>query len=65
MADAYPSKQLEQLADEAGCTAQIVQDLYQDQFETLQRDARVRAFIPVLAVKHVRDVLRRYDRLER
>jgi hypothetical protein len=63
MADRHTlPRELEQLAIETGCGAQVVQDLYQGQFELLQRDARVRVYIPVLAMKRVRDVLRLNER---
>lgn len=60
MADSFP-RELQELATETGCGPQIVQDLYQDQVELLQRDARVRTYIRVIAIKRVRDVLRRTE----
>ena len=53
----YPHE-LEALANERGCAAQVVQDLYQGELELLQSEARVHAYIPVLAAKRVRDLLR-------
>ena len=50
---------LEQLASEAGCTAESVQSLYQEEIQDLQSRARVGTYIPVLAMKRVRDALRR------
>jgi Protein of unknown function (DUF3562) len=57
MKSTYP-REVEQLAHETGCNAQVVRDLYQDELQLLHREARVRAYIPVLAMKRVRDVLR-------
>lgn len=59
-----PTDRLEQLADETGCPAEVVQNLYQGECQLLQSDARVSKFIPVLAFKRVRDLLRRYDQAE-
>lgn len=56
-----PTDRLEQLADETGWAAEVVQNLYQGEYQLLQRDARVRNFLPVLALKRVRDLLRRYE----
>ena len=50
---------LERLASEAGCTAEVVQSLYQEAIQHLSSRARVGTFIPVLAMKRVRDALRR------
>ena len=50
---------LERLASEAGCTTEVVQSLYQEEIRHLQSRARVGTFIPVLAMKRVRDALRR------
>ena len=52
-------KDLERLASEAGCTAGVVQSLYQEAIQHLQSRARVGTYIPVLAMKLVRDALRR------
>jgi Protein of unknown function (DUF3562) len=58
-ADTSFKDHLERLASEAGCTAEVVQDLYQEEIQHLQRRARVGTYIPVLAMKRVRDALRR------
>ena len=60
MAEA-PKDRLEQLADETGCATEVVQSLYQGEYQLLQRNARVRNYLPVLALKRVRDLLRRHD----
>jgi Protein of unknown function (DUF3562) len=61
LAAAPPTERLEQLADETGCAAEVVQNLYQGEYQLLQREARVSNYLPVLALKRVRDLLRRYD----
>ncbi len=58
-ADSSSKDQLEQLASEAGCTAEVVQNLYQEEIQHLQSRARVGTYIAVLAMKRVRDLLRR------
>ncbi len=58
-ADAPFKDHLEQLASEAGCAAEDVRSLYQEEIQHLQSRARVGTYIPVLAMKRVRDVLRR------
>jgi len=52
--------EFEQLAEKTGCAAQIVEDLYRNEFQLLHREARVRSYIPVLAMKRVRDRLRKH-----
>lgn len=49
---------LEELADRSGCSIERVEDIYSRELLLLQRDARIRAFIPGLAMKRVRDALR-------
>jgi phosphatidylserine decarboxylase len=49
--------QFEQLADESGSSPEIVRDLYQRELVLLQHDARIRSYIPVLAMKRVRKAL--------
>jgi hypothetical protein len=58
-ADTSFKDHLERLASEAGCTAEAVQSLYQEEIQHLQSRARVGTYIPVLAMKRVRDALRR------
>jgi hypothetical protein len=58
-ADTSFKDHLERLALEAGCTAEVVQSLYQEEIQHLQSRARVGTYIPVLAMKRVRDALRR------
>jgi hypothetical protein len=58
-ADTSFKDHLERLASEAGCTAEVVQSLYQEEIQHLQSRARVGTYIPVLAMKRVRDALRR------
>jgi hypothetical protein len=58
LAEAHPTDRLEHIAQETGCATEVVQTLYQDQYQLLQRDARVRSFLPLLALKRVRDLLR-------
>jgi len=52
--------EFEQLAEKTGCATEIVEDLYRNEFQLLHRDARVRSYIPVLAMKRVRDRLRKH-----
>jgi Protein of unknown function (DUF3562) len=61
LAEAPPTDRLEQLADQTGCATEVVQNLYEGEYQLLQREARVSNYIPVLALKRVRDILRRYD----
>jgi hypothetical protein len=49
---------LEELAEQSGCSIDVVEDIYSEEFVRLQRDARIRSYIPVLAMKRVRDALR-------
>ena len=58
-ADTSFKDHLEQLASEAGFAAEVVHSLYQEEIQQLQSGARVGTYIPVLAMKRVRDVLRR------
>lgn len=60
----HSSSSFERLANESGCSPDIVRDLYQREFELLQHGARVHGFIPVLAMKHVRNVLRQQRTLQ-
>ena len=54
----YSGPPVEQLANESGYSLEFVQDLYQRQVVFLGDGARIRAYIPVLAMKRVRDALR-------
>lgn len=54
----------ERLAMESDCSPEIVWDLYQRELQLLQHEARVHGFIPVLALKHVRNALRRQRKLQ-
>ncbi len=48
----------EQLARELGCPMELVLGLYERELVLLEHGARVRSYIPVLAMKRVRDALR-------
>ena len=54
----YSGPPVEQLARESGYPLEFVQDLYQRELVSLEHDARIRSYIPVLAMKRVRDALR-------
>lgn len=60
----HDSALLERLAMESECSPEIVRDLYQRELQLLQHEARVQGFIPVLALKHVRNALRRQRQLQ-
>jgi len=49
---------LERLADESGCPVEIIVELYEREVFFLGRGARIQSYIPVLAMKRVRDALR-------
>jgi hypothetical protein len=49
---------VEQLAHESGCSMQLVQSLYEQELVFVGREARIRSYVPVLAMKRVRDALR-------
>ena len=49
---------VEQLAHESGHSPEFVQDLYKRELMSLEHDARIHSYIPVLAMKRVRDALR-------
>jgi hypothetical protein len=55
----HSATQFERLANQWGCSTQFVRDLYQQELELLQHNAQVHGFIPVLALKQVRNALRR------
>lgn len=48
----------EQLAEESGCPRELVVDLYERELVLLEDGARIRSYIPVLAMKRVRAALR-------
>ena len=52
----------EQLARESGCPLDLVLDLYERELVRLEHDARIRSYIPVLAMKRVRDALKGIER---
>ncbi len=49
---------VEQLARESGHSLEFVQNLYKRELLYLEHHARIRSYIPVLALKRVRDALR-------
>lgn len=62
IADAEPTERLDQIAEDTGCAADVVQVLYRDEYDQLRREARISSFIQVLALKRVRDVLQNGER---
>jgi len=54
----YSGPPVEQLAHESGCSMELVRDLYERELMFLGHDARIRSYIPVLAMKRVRAALR-------
>lgn len=49
---------LAQLANDYGYSLEAVEDLYQQELSLLQRNARIGIYVPLLAMRRVRDVLR-------
>ena len=47
------------LADSLDVPEDEARQVYEAQYHLLERDARVKAFLPVLAARHAREVLRR------
>jgi len=50
--------QLRELAARANCRIEVVIELYQHELHFLERNSRIHSYIPVLAMKRVRDALR-------
>lgn len=49
---------LDALALKVHAPLEAVKRVYDCEFERLQRDARIRQYLPVLATRHVREILR-------
>ena len=57
--------QLTELAARANCGLEVVIELYQHELRFLERNSRIHSYIPVLAMKRVRDALRDNPRIAR
>lgn len=54
---AQRAAEIESLARETGAPVHRVQELYQVEYDKLDRSARIKTFVPVLARRHIRALL--------
>jgi len=50
---------MEKLATDCDCPLELVEQLYTREITTLEGEARIQTFIPVVALRRVREALRR------
>ena len=57
-AEEVPLRDLRSYARERGIQEGLAETIYEEEFERLSKEARVRKFLPLLAEKHAKETLR-------
>jgi hypothetical protein len=55
---------LEKVAADCRCAVEVVEQLYRREIQSLQARATIQTFLPIVALRRVRDTLRARRRLE-
>lgn len=55
--DTDPNEHLSHLAHVAQVPESTAREIYEEELHSLERDARVKAFLPAIALRHARDRL--------